>query len=251
MFSFTFVEGNPETALTEKFSIVITTNMAEKYFGDDMAIGQVLKKDNTDLKVTDVIQIPENSHIQFDYIFPIENMTEWFMQDLHSWNTGPFKTYIQLAAYVSVKNFQNKISKLVKDYKPYSNTTLEFQPLNKIHLFTDFQDQCNYRQGNILYVYIFSIVAFCILGVACINYMNLSTSRSSKRLKEIGIRKAIGAKRKDLVLQFLGESLLLSFISLWTAIILVELILPFFNTHADKNLTLVFSTNFKFYWDYY
>ncbi len=244
IFSFPFIHGDPQTALKDRYSMVITEDMAKKYFGDNMPIGKVIQKDKTDLRVTGVIKIPHNSHIQFDYIFPIINMKEWFIQDLESWEPGPFKTYVQLSKNISSKEVNPKIAGIIKTHLANSNTTVHLQPFKKIHLYTDFQDDaCNYHQGNVLYVYMFSSIALCILMIACINFMNLTTARSTSRAKEVSIRKVVGAKRKDIILQFWGEALLLTIIALLIAVVLVELLLPFFNNLTNKQLSIVFSSN--------
>jgi len=245
MFSFPFLAGNPGTALQEQQSVVITDKMAQKYFGDDIALGKVIKKDNTDLYVTGIIHIPENSHIQFDYLFPIENMRRWFYQELESWDVGIFRTYIQVRTGFSGAEVAKKIASIIPEHNPQMKAQLSLQPLTDIHLRTTFPDQCNYQQGNITYVYILSLVALCVLLVACINFMNLSTSRSSIRVKEIGVRKAIGARRWELIGQLLGESVMYALISMILAILIIKLILPVFTTFIGKNLEFLSFSNFK------
>jgi len=246
MFSFPFLRGEPKTALKERFNVVITEKMAQKYFGDEMPLGKIISKDGTDLKVSGVIEVPPNSHLQFDYIFPIINMKEWFFQNLESWEIGPFKTYVQLAPNRSLRTFGSKIATVLAEHQPQAKTQIQLQPLKKVHLHTDFQDDAgNYGQGNIFYIYILALVAAGILLLACINFMNLSTARATNRAKEIGIRKVVGARRPDIIKQFLGEALLFAFISLVVAIILVELFLPYFNGLTGKKLAFNFMSNFK------
>ncbi|MBN2102684.1 ABC transporter permease [bacterium] len=246
LFSFPFVHGNPKTVFENRYSVVITEKMAKKYFGDENPIGKILTKDKTDLEVTGIIKIPQNSHIQFDYIFPVVNMKEWFIQDLQSWEQGPIKTYIQLSKAVSAKKINNKITGIIEEYHAQSKSTIQLQPLKKIHLYTDFQDDaCNYKQGNAIYVFIFLSIAVCVLLIACFNYMNLSTARSAQRAKEVGVRKVIGAKKTNIILQFWGEAFLLTIIALLIALVFTDLLLPLFNHLSEKQLSLNIAVNFK------
>jgi len=247
MFSFPFIKGNPKTALRDRYSIVITENMAKKYFGNEDPMGKVLKIAD-DFTVTGVIQnIPENSHLHFDCIFPIENMESFWHENFNDWQRVKFYTYIQLSENSTSKAVNQKIANVVKDRLQNSNTELFLQPLKDVHLRSDFEwDLDNYAQGSMTYIYIFTLVAFCILLIACINFMNLSTARSMQRAKEVGMRKVSGAQRGDLVKQFFGESILLTFIALFLAFILTELILPVFNNLSGKQVSLKFSHNFSF-----
>jgi ABC-type antimicrobial peptide transport system permease subunit len=241
IFSFPFVIGDPKTALQDRYSIVITESLAKKCFGNEDPIGKVVQKGNTDLKVTAVIEdLPRNSHIQFDYIFPIENMTRWWHEDLESWQRARFITYLQLTENAVLPALSDKIQDLIQDHDPDSNTKLSLQSLKHIHLHSSdlAWDRDNIRKGNILLVYIFSMLAGFILLIACMNFTNLSTAAAIRRSKEIGMRKVTGARRKDIIFQFLGESIFLSVISLLLALLLVELFLPAFNALAEKELTL-------------
>jgi putative ABC transport system permease protein len=247
MFSFPFIKGDPKTALKDRYSIVITENMAKKYFGDEDPMGKVLKI-LEDFTVTGVIKnIPENSHLHFDCIFPIENMDSFWHENFEDWKRIRFYSYIQLADYNSGEAVSQKISNIIKDHLPASNTTVYLQPLKDVHLRSDFEwDLDNYAQGSMTYIYIFILVAFCILLIACINFMNLSTARSMQRAKEVGMRKVSGAQRSDIVKQFFGESILLTFIALFLALILTELILPVFNNLSGKQLSLQFFNDSDF-----
>ncbi|HEX9974328.1 MAG TPA: ABC transporter permease [bacterium] len=247
MLSFPFIKGDPKTALKDKNSIVITENMAKKYFGDEDPMGKVLKI-LEDFTVTGVIKnIPENSHFHFDCIFPIEIMESFWETNFDDWRAIRFYTYLQLGKNNSGEMVSQKIANVVRDHLPSSNTKIYLQPLRDVHLRSDFEwDLDNYAQGSMTYIYIFTLVAFCILLLACINFMNLSTARSMQRAKEVGMRKVSGAQRSDVIKQFFGESILLTFIALFLALILTELILPVFNNLSGKQLSLEFFNNFGF-----
>jgi len=240
IFKFPFIKGNPQTALKERHSMVLTESLAKKIFGDAEPMGKIIKHNDTDMMVTGVIEdIPENSHIQFDYIFPVINMTDWRESDLESWEYMQFATYVNIEQAANLNLINKKIQKLIKKYDPESKISLSLQPLSEIHLYSSDINSWNIvypNPGNITYIYIFSLIAFSILLLACINYMNLSTARSLIRAKEIGVRKVSGAHRKDLIFQFFSETLVLSLFSYVTAIFLVELFLPAFNSLSGKNL---------------
>ncbi|UCH94425.1 MAG: ABC transporter permease [Candidatus Aminicenantes bacterium] len=242
MFSFPFIKGDPKTALKDRYSIVITESMAKKYFGDVEPMGKVitLMGPRKDMKVTGVIRdVPRNSHIQFDYVFPLINMREWWREDLNSWERYRFHTYIEVNKNVSADDLSEKISGIIKRHFPGTNTAVYLQSLKDIHLRSDFKwDQDNFEAGSIIYVYVLSLTALCILLVACINFMNLATARSANRAKEVGIRKIVGAQRRHIIKQFFGESIVLSFIALCVAIILVYIFLPVFNTLSGKQLKM-------------
>ncbi len=248
MFTFPFIKGDPKTALQDRHSIVITEDMAKKYFGNEEPMDKIISI-GIDFKVTGVIKnLPHHSHLHFDCIFPIINMEDMWSENFEDWERIVFYTYVQLQKSGYVNNFSQKISNVVKNHYPESNINKIFlQPLRETHLYSTFQwDLDNYKQGNISYVYIFTLTALCILFIACINFMNLSTARSSIRAKEIGVRKVTGAFRMDIIKQFFGESILLSFISLFFAIFLTYLFLPVFNKLSDKQLILDFSSNIEF-----
>jgi putative ABC transport system permease protein len=244
IFSFPFIHGDPNSVFNDRYNVVITDEMARKYFGDEYPVGKIIQKDNTDLKVTGVIEIPQNSHLQFDYIFPVVNMKEWFIQDLESWEPGPLKTYLLTSETTLYKELSTKIAGIIGEFDPQSKRIIQIQPFKNIHLHTDFQDDaCNYKQGNAFYVYIFLSVALCILLIACINFMNLTIARSANRGKEVGIRKVIGAKKSNIFFQFWGETFVFTIIALVIAIVLADLLLPHFNYLSGKQLSLGITEN--------
>jgi predicted permease len=246
MFSFKLLKGNRNTALQNPDGILITKNMAKKYFGNEDAIGKIIRKNNHEnLIVTGVLANPlSNSHLQFDFILPMSSI-ESTEDDLKnkSWGNFNFYTYIQLnksfnANTKNLANLNNRIKEIYKTHISQLKVDFHLQPLTSIHLHSDLQIDLP-GKGNIQYVNIFFIVALFILLVACINFMNLSTARSERRAKEVGLRKVVGASRTQLMMQFLGESLIISFLSLVIAVGIVWSLLPAFNHLADKNLSFI------------
>jgi putative ABC transport system permease protein len=248
IFTFPFIEGNPKTALKDRYSVVLTQKMARQIFGDEEAMGKTIKIFKKDFNVTGVIKnLPSQSHIQFDYIFPAINMEYFWEQDMNSWKQSKFMTYIQVQKNISPAALGQKILEFVRDKISMANESgrAYLQPLHDIHLFSKYGgDEDNKGKVDVSFIYIFSLIAFSILLVACINFINLSTARAGTRSKEIGLRKVVGASRKAIIKQFLGESLILAFIALILALVLVYLFLPVLNDLAGKQLSLHFSAGF-------
>jgi ABC-type antimicrobial peptide transport system permease subunit len=237
IFSFPLVKGNPETVLDNRDSIVITERTAAKFFGTEDPIGQsLLISNNFKLIVTGVLNdIPSNSHLQFDFLASMKLMGE---RAATSWSYEA-GTYFLLQKNVSPKAFEEKIAGFVMEHDKRTNqrVVLHIQPLSKVHLFS--------LGGTdpIVYVYIFLTIAIAILFIACINFINLSTARANTRAREIGMRKVVGAERGNIIRQFIGESILLSSIALVLAIGFVYLLLPAFNTVAQKRLAFDITSN--------
>ena len=249
VFSFPLVKGNPATAMQRVDGVLITEDMAKKYFGNEDALGKVLRKDNKDnVIVTGVLaNIPSNSHLQFDFILPMSSIAQTNDNIKKKiWDNFDFYAYVQLdknfkPTPTALSNFSKEMDKIYKTHIPETELKVAFQlqPLTSVHLHSNFQVDLT-GHGNIQYVNIFFIVALFILVVACINFMNLSTARSARRAKEVRLRKVVGAGRKQLIGQFLGESLLISFLSLLIAVGLVWLLLPAFNGLAGQKLAIHF-----------
>ncbi len=243
MFTFPLVKGDPATALSDPLSIVLTEEMVEKYFGDEDPLGKTIRADNQwDFLVTGVLNnIPRNSHLQFDFLIPFIFGRE-LNYTVDRWGNSQFRTYVQLQKDISVQDVVQKISgHLFEKPTIEKDARLNLQPLTRIHLFSNYEFDT--AHGDITYVAIFSLVAFFILLIACINFMNLATARSRSRAKEIGMRKVAGANKTDIIKQFFGESILFSFISLVFALIIVWLLLPAFNDLAAKELSMDISGN--------
>lgn len=256
MFSFPLLEGNRATALLQPDAILITRNMAKKYFGNDDAMGKTLRiNNNRNVTVTGVLEnVPENSHLQFDFLMPVSAIVRT-NDDLKSgtWVNFSFYGYIQLdenfhSAPGTLLNLENQVNEIFRDHVSPNEMVAKYhlQPVTDIHLQPHYQADLP-GHGNSLYVKIFSLVAIFVLGVACINFMNLATARSARRAKEVGLRKTIGAGRWQLVTQFLSESLFVSFLSLCIAILLVWLLMPVFNDLTGKQITVHF-LNWKLMW---
>jgi ABC-type lipoprotein release transport system permease subunit len=239
MFTFTSIHGDPKTALEGRYSIVVTESMARKYFGEADPMGKVISLGH-DYTVTAVVEdVPSNSHLHFDCIFPIINMSDYWHEDFESWRRVRFYTYVQLRKNSSPGEFDRKIAGAVRENMPQARSTLFLQPLKDVHLRSRFEwDLDNYAQGNLNDVVIFALTAVGILLLACINFMNLSTARAAGRSKEVGMRKVAGAYRLDLVKQFFGESLLMAAFALFFAVLMTEALLPGFNALTGKALDL-------------
>jgi ABC-type antimicrobial peptide transport system permease subunit len=243
MFSFSLVKGDPATALSDPHAIVITEEMAEKYFGNEDPLGKTIKADNQwDFQVTGILKkVPHNSHLQIDFLIPFIFGRE-LNYTVDRWGNSQFRTYVQLQKGASVQEVIQKISGYLFE-KPTieKEARLNLQPLARIHLYSNYEYDT--AHGDITYVIIFSIIAFFILLIACINFMNLATARSGNRAKEVGMRKVAGAHKTDIIRQFYGESILLAFIALFVALIIVGLLLPTFNNLAAKELSMDISEN--------
>ena len=242
-FSFPFSKGNPEIVFNHPNSIVITEELSQKLFGSEDPIGKILQYfpwgDGMDLTVTGVIKnVPDNSHIQFDFLVPAEIIPEFG----RVWTNKSPHIYVLLSENSNHKDVSEKISGVLDETRPELNYSVYLQPLKEIHLY-----HLTKEGRKITYVIIFSVMAVIILLVACINFMNLSTARSSIRFKEIGIKKAVGSRRRQLIYQFLSESVILTFIALILGLILVFLLVPNVNRLLGSNLKLDFTPGFIFY----
>lgn len=244
IFSFPLIKGDPATALMRKDAVLLTEDMAKKYFGTGEALGKTLKKYNSSfVTVTGILaNIPANSHLQFDFIMPMSAIAD--EQDLKQnvWDNFNFFGYLQLQknfvpTAASLAALGHEMDEIYKKHEKTVKVNFQLQPLTGIHLHSSYEADLT-GQGNIQYVNIFFVVAIFILVVACINFMNLATARSAQRAKEVGLRKVIGALRAQLIGQFLGESMLVSFFALLFAIGLVFVFLPSFNRLADKHLAI-------------
>jgi len=235
MFSFPLVKGNPHTALIGPHSLVITERVAEKYFKDEEPLGKTLILDNQyAFTVTGVAKnVPANSSVQFDLLAPLEIFRDMQANYLDTWYNCSFYTYAQLQPGADYHEVSGKIAGRVKASREESTIEPFLFPLTDMHLHS-----IDGHGGQIILVYVFSAIALLILLVACINFMNLATACAGARAKEVGMRKVIGARRSEIARQFLGESLLLSGLSMGLAIILVELFLPLFCTLTGQPIRL-------------
>lgn len=244
IFDHEFIKGDPETALDKINSIVITESMAKKYFGDtDSALHKLLRFESAvNLKVTGIIKdVPIQSHFVFDFMGSMSSCKSMFGGMLpRTWVWNPCWTYIlfkeDVDPYIVEKKFPDFVQKFFFDAEK-ENVSLYLQPLTDIHLRSrlDYEIEPN---NDITNIRILSIIAVFLLIIASINFMNLATATSSKRSKEIGIKKVVGAYRSQLIKQFIGESLIMSFVALVFAVLMVELVLPLFNNFTGKEISL-------------
>ena len=241
IFSFPFVQGGPATVLEDPSSMVISESMARKYFRDEAPIGKTFKVSNhQDYTVQGVFQdIPHHSSLHFDYVLPIENYVK-DNQWIQDWGNNNVRTYVMLHENTTEEAVEAKIKDFVNKQFEGSVVELFLQPYEAVYLYSDFKNGKN-TGGRIEYVRLFSIVAIFILLIACINFMNLATARSSKRAKEIGVRKVAGAHRQSLIAQFMSESFLMTLAALAIALIVVALFLPVFNNLTGKKMSIDFT----------
>lgn len=242
VFHFPISFGNPKNPLPDNTSIAISEKLAKKYFDTPAdAIGKVFRVDDSfDLKVTCVYQdIPENSSVDYDFFAPMSiylQRNSW----THTWGSNGLRTYVKLYDPTKAPELSKKLTDFIKKRNEGSVVTLFLQSFEQDHLYGNFE---NGKQagGRITLIRLLGIVALLIIVVACINFMNLSTARALNRIKEVGLRKVIGATRRMLVFQFTMESLILSFISLCLALVIVHLLMPLFNELTGKHLIVHYS----------
>jgi hypothetical protein len=237
MFTFPLLQGRKDALLSDKNSIVISKTLATKLFkSPENLIGQtVIFEHDKEFTVTGIFNdVPYNSTYQFDFILPFESLGKF-----QSWDDNGPSTYVQLKKGSNPSSIDSKIAGLLKSKSPQSGISLFLRQFSDAYLYGKYENGVQ-AGGRIEYVKLFSAVAVFILIVACANFMNLSTARASKRLKEIGIKKAVGADRRSLVMQYLAESVLMAFIALFFALLLTQLLLSSFNEITNKNLSLKF-----------
>lgn len=246
MFQFPLINGNRELVLDDPSSIVLTESMAKKLFGHTDIIGEIVRVDDEgDLSVTGILQdVPDNSSFQFEFLLPWkyrEQVNEWVVRNKTNWGNYSFQVFVELAAANQKVEVEDNIKGILTK-KGQDDIQREFflHPISEWRLNSNFENGKT-TGGMMDYVQLFTIIAIFILLIACINFMNLSTARSEKRAKEVGVRKSLGSSRLSLIFQFLGESLLISTISFLIAILLVQILLPSYNTLVDKKLFIDYS----------
>ncbi len=247
IFSFPLLEGNKQKVLDGVNSIVITQKLAEKLFGSDSPVGKVVKIDNSDnFTVTGVLKnLPQNTNFNFEFLVPWDYLHQKGWND-ENWGNNSVATYVMLREGINSKTFSKKIKTLRSRYDkeaPEMETLL--YPFSRTYLYSKFENGIE-AGGKIDIIRLFGIIAGIILIIACINFMNLSTARSEKRGKEVGIRKVVGAKKGALIGQFLGESMLISFIAAILSLLIVWMVLPWFNTLIERELSLNLTS--KWFW---
>ncbi len=238
MFSFTLLSGDRDTIFEDPFSIVLTKDTAEKIFGTEDPVGKILNVENRfNFTVTGVLDsLPRNSHIQFEILARFDFLNKLWGENMNAWESNSHLTYIQLHENSDPSTALANINSTYLRHLPTANSKLRLFSVSEIYL-SKMSQWIDIEPGSITYVIVFSIIAFFILIIACINFMNLSTARSIKRAKEAGVRKAVGARKSDLIKQFYGESIISTVLAFLLSILLIFASLPVFNNLSGKEFT--------------
>lgn len=245
IFSYNLIEGDRNHVLSNEKNIVISEALARKLFNTtNNIIGKTVEFDDKgQFIISGIFNIPQNSSKQFDFVLPFDLQFKFYTNLKNDWTSNSWaNTYVVLKEGAKLSQFNNKIKTLIKRKTNQENITLFARRYSDAYLYGNYENGVQ-AGGRIEYVKLFSIIAIFILLIACINYVNLSTVKSSGRLKEIGIKKVIGADRKTLIIQYLSESIVISFISLLFAVIMVELLLPQFNEITGKHISLNYNAS--------
>jgi putative ABC transport system permease protein len=240
MFTLPFVEGNAKTAFSQLHSLVITEKTAKKFFGNEKpVIGKTVRVDNKqDYVISGVVKdIPENSSLNFEWAAPFQI---WWQQSpwAYEWGNNCLSTYVELKPGASLDAINKQLYNFVQKRAPTSTGHIFLFGMNNWHLYGDFDNGKPTGSGQIVYVRLFAVIAWIILVIACINFMNLATARSEKRAREVGVRKVMGSGRRKLIFQFIGEALFLAFLSAIFAVVFMTFALPAFSLLVQKNLSL-------------
>ncbi len=239
LFSWKFLEGNPATALTDPSSLVVTQSTAKAFFGNANPMGKTIRIDNeTVLKVTGILQDPPgNSTLQFDFIRPFNSADPNHKNLMAEWRNSSWSVFVLVNPGANMAQVDKSINEVMKKHNPGEHFSNYFSfPMSKWRLNSEFREGKNVG-GMIQYVRLFTIIAVIILLIACVNFMNLSTARSEKRAREVGIRKTLGSDRKRLIFQFFMESTLLTLMAFGISLLIVFLLMPAFNLLVGKQLS--------------
>jgi predicted permease len=247
MFEFPLIQGEATTVLDEPYSIVITQSTAKALFGSEDPVGQIIRlSDEHDLKVTGVLEdVPANSSFEFDFLVPwslSEQTSDQTKRDQDNWGNYSYQAYVELRDPSYLADVNNSIRGMLIEHDE-KDLEQEFflYPLLRWRLHASFENGVE-EGGMADYVRLFTVIAVFILLIACINFMNLATARSERRAREVGIRKSVGSSRRELVAQFMGESIFISVIAFLVAVLLTELALPFYNELVDKELSIDYTS---------
>jgi len=240
MFTLPFVQGNAQSVFARPFSIVLTESTAKKFFGaDKTVVGKTVRMDNNqDYVVSGVIKdLPHNSSLQFEWVAPFDI---FFRQNdyIRKWSWNSLTTYVLLNPATNPATVNRQLVNYIQKRDPASNIHLFLFGMNDWRLRMQFANGKPTGGGRIAYVHLFSVIAWIILFIACINFMNLATARSEQRAKEVGVRKVLGAGKGSLIAQFMGEALFMSMLATAVAVAIIALLLPYFNTLVQKTLSL-------------
>jgi len=234
-----FIMGNTETALDRPSTVVITNRMARKYFKNENPLGSTILINNREFEITGIVaDPPANTHFKYDFFISLKTLEGRYPFD--AWFLSNFYTYIKLKPNVDVNDFSEKLKHIAEIYAKEAsaegdeNVTYFLQPVSDIHLKSHLQSEMEPAIHSI-YLTIFSVVGLFVLLIACFNFINLNTARSAQRAKEVGMRKVIGARRTQLIWQFMGESFVIILLAILLAFLLIELFLPYLNELTAKN----------------
>jgi putative ABC transport system permease protein len=238
MFQLQFVQGNAANAFAQLYAVVISESMANKFFGSGNVIGKTLKVNNKrDYVISGVIKdLPKNVSFRFDWLAPFKifyDQNQW----LQSWGNNGIVTYVETDPNANISSINKKLYGYIQSKNPEFNARMSIYPMNRWRMYDNF-DNGKEIQGRIQYVRLFNIIAWIILIIACINFMNLSTARSEQRAKEVGVRKVMGAGKRKLISQFIGESIFTALLALLLALVIIYISLPAFNMLVEKQLSV-------------
>ncbi|MBS1916725.1 MAG: ABC transporter permease [Bacteroidetes bacterium] len=247
IFQYPMIRGNAAEALKNPNSIVLTESTAHALFGDLDPIGQIIENYGTPLKVTGILKdLPRNSSLQFNCLTVFTATDGWLKDALTDWKTQYFNLYLSLRPDADVRKIESRTKLLVNKYAPamYSaqKTQITMQSLKDRHLYTEYKNGI-VSGGVVDYVIMFGIIGLFVLLIACINFTNLSTARSEKRAREVGIRKVAGSTRNLLILQFIVESVITTFVAFLFSLVILQLALPYFNTLTKSDISIPYSNS--------
>jgi predicted permease len=239
MFQLQFIQGSPTTAFSQLNSVVISEKMANKFFNTTNVLGKSFKVNNKeDYLITGVVKdLPENVTLKFEWLAPFknyENQNNW----LSNWGNNGVATFVETEPNANISAINKKLYNYLDTKGKDFNAKFEIYPMSRWRLYDNWHPNGKEKEGRIKYVKLFSLIAWIILIIACINFMNLSTARSEQRAKEVGVRKVLGAGKNKLIFQFIGESLIMAFLSAIFSVLLIFLALPSFNNLVEKHLSI-------------
>lgn len=252
MFQFPLIAGNAEQVLDDASNIVITKSTASALFGDEDPMGKTIRVDNQhDLTVAGILEdIPSNSSFRFDFLLPYKhwhNTNEWVRRNESNWGNYSFQIFVELNDPKNKADVEDGIRSMLAEHGEDEEMKHEFflYPLLRWRLHSNFDNGVE-EGGMSDYVQLFSVIAVFIIVIACINFMNLATARSERRAREVGVRKSVGSRRYELIFQFIGESMIIAFISFAIAVLAAQLLLPAYNSLVDKKLFIDYAS--KEFW---
>ncbi|HEY4326616.1 MAG TPA: ABC transporter permease [Mucilaginibacter sp.] len=246
MFPYPMLKGNVNSVFSDPNSIILTESVARALFGDQDPINKIIRIDNkNNITVTGVMKdIPKNSTLQFGYLLPYSYLEQTYPDEKKqrtNWGNYSYPEYVELQPGADAETFENKIKNIIAKHGAIDKIEIVLQPAKNWRLLNQFKNG-KAADGFITYVRMFAIIGILVLVIACINFVNLSTARAEKRAREVGVRKSIGSSRRDLIIQFLSESLLLTFMAFLVSMVIVQLVLPSFNTITFGDISVPYTS---------